>query len=954
MKFGAFDPMNRSKTIPADFHAFWIAGPERPKVARRVLPLRAGGGSSLVPARSATTVFCAFSPGGRTMTHSFTKLLASTALAATATGLAPAAWAQGTASQATNPQATTSNGIAEIIVTANRREESAQSVPVAVTAVSGEQLRELGIGSAADLTGKVPSLFISSGGNQRNVEVVVIRGQGQTYLSPVGVVNYFNDVPLIQGSITAIQGAPGMFFDLQSMQVLRGPQGTLFGKNTTGGAVLLGPKRPTDKLEGYAQFQLGNYQDREFEGAINIPVIADKLAVRASFKKVDRDGYTKDVGPQAYSKAGGFAFNSVCAPPNGAPAGSCVASNGFAGKDYDNRHYWHARIGVLFTPTDTIENYLVGYYAKAHDNGTGFIFDGYRGAAVGNPYDFSVPTIAGALTYNANNPTTPVSFANIGQFIGTGNAVVQQIIDRQNALGPRQTALNSDTFERTKSWGLVNTLSIDLNDAIKLKSITGYQSLKQNYTWDLDGSILPILSQNMGYTNAAASAAAPASLVGKPGDALNVTNTSLFSQELQLQGSALDRNIEWVVGGFYSKQKPEGLQGGASFNAGSYNPGTFYAITTQAKAVFAQGSVNFGAFSEALDGLKFTAGLRRTWDKLNSSRFSGNFVLNPLVLDNKLSSAATTWTVGLDYQASKDLLVYGKVTRGYKAGNFVYSDPGLATINGKPEYVTSYELGFKSDFTLGTVPVRFNANVFNLDYKDIQRAAANNVNNGCLSASPPARCALVGNTTGLDQGAIVFNAEKARVRGVELELVVRPVKGLQLSSSYSYIDAKYKKYTQNISGDSLNTTVDTCNGPKALIYGVPQAFDFSCLPFQNTPKNIFNVNARYEIPAGDEVGTFVVGANYSWVDKVYTSATTTPNDDPKSMLAAYGLLNLSAEWNGILGSPLDLRVFATNVTNKLYRTYSYVGVKQASGFSNSLYGEPRMYGASLRFRFGGE
>ena len=166
-------------------------------------------------------------------------------------------------------------GIADIVVTANRRAENAQTVPVAVTAVSGEQMRELGIGSAADLNGKVPSVFVTSGGNQRNVEVVVIRGQGQTYLSPVGVVNYFNDVPLIQGSITAIQGAPGMFFDLQSMQVLRGPQGTLFGKNTTGGAVLLGPKRPTDKLEGYAQFQLGNYQDREFEGAINIPVVAD-------------------------------------------------------------------------------------------------------------------------------------------------------------------------------------------------------------------------------------------------------------------------------------------------------------------------------------------------------------------------------------------------------------------------------------------------------------------------------------------------------------------------------------------------------------------------------------------------------------------------------------------------------------------------------------------------------
>ncbi|MDD3797763.1 MAG: TonB-dependent receptor [Novosphingobium sp.] len=887
------------------------------------------------------------------MTGSKNILCASTALTlALGAFAAPSAYAQDNGEA--QASSTSGKGIADIIVTANRREESSQTVPVAVTAVTGEQIRELGINSAADLTGKVPSLFISSGGNQRNVEVVVIRGQGQTYLSPVGVVNYFNDVPLIQGGITAIQGAPGTFFDLESMQVLRGPQGTLFGRNTTGGAVLLGPKKPTNEFDGYMQVQYGNYNDLEFEGAINLPVVQDKLAIRASFKKVDRDGYTKDVGPQAYSVDGGYQFNVVCAPPAFGNLGGCNPNSGYAGKDYDDRHMWHARFAVRFTPTDGIEDNLVAYYGKSHDNGSGFVFDGFRGmnggvfpAGTYGAGDMTVTSLAGAYT--------ALLAGNSGPYVGffeTGNAVAQQILDQQAKLGPRKIAKNQDDFEKTKGWGIVNALSIDLSDTMLVKSITGYQRLKQNYAWDLDGSILPILSQNEPFTTAAASAEAPAWLVGQAGDEVNITDQSLFSQELQLQGSALDKKFQYVLGGFYSKQKPEGLQATGSFNAANRSAAGFYAITTTAKALFAQASLDFGAFAPSLDGLKLTGGIRRTWDKTDGSRYAGNYVLYPTVLHHKLKSAATTWTVGLDYQANRNLLVYGKVTRGYKAGAFNYTSPDINTMSAAPEYVTSYEAGFKSDFELGSMPVRFNANVFRLDYSDIQRAAALNTPNTCLTADPDPRCALLGNQTGLDQGAIIFNAQKARMTGVELELVLQPVEGLRLSGTYSYIDAKYKKFTQDLSGSGFETKVFTCDGIEPLTYGVPQTYDFTCAPFQLTPKNLINLNARYEVPLGGDAGTLVFGANWSWVDKVYTSATRPLAGDPLALMDSYGKLDLSFEWNGIMGSNFDLRVFGTNVTDKTYRTYAYTGLSGSSGFVESLYGEPRMYGASLRYRFG--
>jgi len=855
--------------------------------------------------------------------------------------------------QAQANSGTSGSGIADIIVTANRREESAQTVPVAITAVTGEQIRELGIGTGADLTGKVPSVFVSSAGTTRNVEVIVIRGQGQTYLAPVGVVNYFNDVPLIQGGITAIQGAPGMFFDLESMQVLRGPQGTLFGRNTTGGAVLLGPKKPTNEFDGYVQAQIGNYKDREFEGALNLPLVDDKLAIRASFKKMDRDGYTKDVGPQAYSKAGGYQINTICGMPPEGTLGRCSPSAGFAGKDYDDRHYWHARIGVLFKPTDGIENYLVGYYGKSHDNGSGFVLDGLRADALNNNMDFSVGTLVGAATYNLNYHGTPVSLtSDLARYIQTGNSLSRQVLERQRALGARRTAMNHDTFERTKAWGLVNTLNIDLSDTLRFKSITGYQRLKQNFNWELDGSILPLLSNSPPFTTAGASAQAPDWLVGQPGDPVNVTNQSLFSQELQVQGSALDKKLEYVIGGFYSRQKPEGLQATGSFNSGTVSAGRFYFIKTTTKAIFAQATLDFGAFGPALDGVRLTGGIRRTWDDLTGSRFADDYVVAPVVEGDKLKSAATTWTVGLDYQASRSLLLYGKVTRGYKAGAFNYTSPDPLQMTAKPEYVTSYEAGFKSDFDLGAMPVRLNANIFHVDYSDIQKSAALNVPNGCDQPTRPARCAVVGNTTGLDQGAVVFNAEKAVMDGLELELVMQPVEGLRLTGGYSYIKAKYKKFNQALSGTSLQNRVDTCDGEKALIYGVPQTFDFSCIPYNLTPKNLLNLGARYEVPLSRDAGSLVFGANYSWVDRIYTSATRTEKDDPNAWIPSYGKLDLSFEWNGIMGSNFDLRVFGTNVTNKLYRVHRYPGLYTATGFTTSLYGEPRMYGASLRYRFG--
>jgi len=862
-------------------------------------------------------------------------------------------------------QSADARGLEEIIVTAQRREENIQSVPVAITAFDNNSLREQNIASASDLNGKVPSVTVSSNGTMRNAEVVVIRGQGQTYLSPVGVVNYFAEVPLIQGGIVANQGGPGTFFDLESLQILRGPQGTLFGRNTTGGAVLLGPKKPGDEFGGYVQAQAGNYDNREYEGAIDLPLIEDTLMVRLSYKDVERDGYTEDQGP------GPYGFSDVCQPmPDllcGAFSPPGTRSAGYRGKDYDNQDYWHGRIGVLWRPTDRLESHLVAYRSESDDNGTGFIFDG----AGPGP---NLANLTGNMAYDPMNVVIGNASGNFAMMFDP--TITQQILARQNDLGKRETAMNVDQFTEIETEAYIHTLSFEINDDFTLRNIASYQTMKMNFNWDLDGSILPMLSQQSPVNDD------PRNPFAKLGEKGAISDSSQLTEELQLQGSLLDDRLEFVTGFYYSDVEPEGYQATGSFNAATLSAGGGYELDITSKAFYVQGTLQLGLLSDALDAFRLTAGVRRTQDKTEGARFMPGFYSDRIYYgpgmndydvparEQTLNSDEPTWTVGLDYEMSDDVLLYGKVTRGYKAGAFNYAAPRQLT--SEPEFVTNYELGAKTDFTLAEMPTRLNVNLFYLDYEDMQRAAADNYGIGGFQPEEYDRngdgdtkdvvCVgpngenFAGSTSCLDQGAITFNAESANITGFELEAAIQPTENLNVSASYSYMDAEYDDFDLVQYPDPLRagTQVTDCNGAVTVpgIGQAPVTLDLSCIPFQLVPEQIAALNVRYELPLAEGLGDVVVLGSVNYRDEQYSSATTHPADDPLAMVESYHVYNLSAEWNGIMGSSFDARAFVNNVTDEEYRSYAYIGLQGASGFVNSIYGEPRMYGFSLRYRFG--
>lgn len=796
---------------------------------------------------------------------------------------------------------TTSAANAEIIVTAQRREERAQDVPISITAVSAEGLRERSVTNLQGLQSQVPSLVIAPNGQaSRDVMSPSIRGQSASFQGSPAVVVYMNEVPLPAGYTLSSQGGPGNFVDLQNVQVLSGVQGTLFGRNTTGGAILLTPAKPTDKLEGYLSGGFGNYNMTEFEGVLNVPV-SDKLKVRLVGQARDRDGFTQDVR-----------WN----------------------KDRDDQHTRMGRLGVQFDPTDTISNYTMAYYGYSRSNGSGSIaksfnttyfqqldqlnFGGFR------PFDFC--RTAGNCNYYNN------------------------LIADQTARGNRKTAHGVDDFAKIETWGINNTTDIDLTDNLKLRNIISYAELKSYYSNDQDGTIAPVY--NTGTTIESRTA---------PRDWFKQ-----FTEEVQFQGTALEDKLTYTVGGFYFKNSPKGKMESYSINVCSNPTETGCSIGyatiapySESKALYAQATLDLGALTPALERLRLTGGYRYTWDTVGGTNISYSYtptagVVGPAAntvlscswktaftvnekdceFGSELKSKAPNWTVGLDYRVNEDLMLYAKVTKGYKAGGFNSYAVYESTRTFGPENLTDYEAGFKSDFKVGGMETRLNVNGFWLDYANIQRAAGDR------------------NMTTGGNGAITLSTATAEIKGVEIEAMIKPIEQLEIGGNYSHVSSRYKSFKFNSTSGVYDCTVDSINDGK--VYG---AADMTCRPLQYLSPNIFSVYGRLAIPTAESFGNVSLFVTYAWTDAQETapfSRETFPDgtiNEPGVRLPSFGLLNASLDWKNALNSGLDVTVFGTNLTNKEY-AITNTGTYQTIGAQTQMYGEPRMYGIRLKYAFG--
>ncbi|MFA5494624.1 MAG: TonB-dependent receptor [Porticoccaceae bacterium] len=627
--------------------------------------------------------------------------------------------------------------IEEIIVQARRRDESLQEVPLAVTALSGDVLRQQAMVTTEDLRQKVPSLYMTPATGRRDTVTLGIRSQ-QNIQSRLdqdpSVAVYFSEVTMARP-----YGINQGLYDLESIQVLKGPQGTLFGRNTTGGAMLIQPNRPSHDLEGSLEMEMGNYDSRIATGVLNLPV-TDELAVRLAGRKAKRDGFTKNL---------------------------------LTGDKLDEVDNYSLRAAVLYRPNDRLENHLVYDSYSADDSGTSSVLSAIRPAGLG-----------------------PIFFPGI----------IDELSE-QNRRGAHKVALDAETYSKVDVQGLANTTTLELED-ITIKNIVGWRRTELNAFNDLDGSPFPILHSG---------------LIGK---------AEQFSEEFQVQGTSLDKAVEWIIGGYYFTEKGsdftplEGLAGSLAFTNGGR-------AKNVSKSVFGQGTYRFSAIPD----LSLTIGARYTWDTRyidyrptfpdDSCAFLlGGLPADPCSVRDDEGFTSPTWSVGLDYQITEQVLSYIVTRRGYRSGGFNITarDDVTAFPPFDQEKVTDVEIGLKSDLFVGEIPVRTNMAVYYAKSDDLQR-----------SISP--------GTIGVRR---VVNAAEAKFYGLELELTAELTERLMLSTYYSYDEASYDNF------------VDGC-------------VDVSDSRIPNAPKNKLGVGLRYQMNVADGLGDVVLGADYYYQGSVYTN-----------------------------------------------------------------------------------
>ena len=756
-----------------------------------------------------------------------------------------------------------------VVVTARRRSEDIQKVPQAVTAFGAAQLQARGIRTEEDLQISTPGLTLrqTEGQNQLTYS---IRGQTIDGFSgsSTAVVPYINEVQLNS------QGA-GSFLDLQSIQVLKGPQGTLFGRNATGGAVLYTTVKPTDTFGGFFQLSGGNYSYFEGQGALNIPV-SDKILMRFAVDIANRDGYQTNV---------------------------------FNGQRLGDMRRQTGRFSLILRPTERLENTLVVEYGHSGGNNTSVkAFSVYQPGDRGP--DGSLLTAAATATYN------PATFnflfgpgawdaylaGNPGILRAQPNAATVGLpgyLAYQNTQPFYNVGTQVGSQHKQKNYYATNTTTFDLTDNMQLKNIAGF-----SYDRSLDdaGEIgVPYGIQFTDNLN-----------LGQFGNNVGVKS---YSEELQLQGKALDQSLTYVVGTYYQHTRTLTFYPQTYFTFAPLAPGTGvtsdYRTENTNEAIYAQGTYDFSKMG--LDGLKFTAGARYSWEQVKQQHLSGS--TNRLgAAGQKVTFNKPSWTVGLDYSVTSDLMIYATSRGSWRSGglngnapprNFTAAGAGNIFL---PETTKDVEVGLKGSHDIMGRPAHFNVAFYKQWIKGVQRSE--------FPTEPG-----TGNSI-----AVTINVPSAVVKGIEADMAISPSQWLTIGASGAYTDAQYIDKT-------------------SLIFGTLYVFG----PYADTPKLSGTLYTVLTLPVSPDIGEMTIRADAYTQSPQYFS-NNADSFIPGTKLPAYTIVNLRYDWHDIMGSKVSLGAFAKNLLNEEYYTG---GLAQGASFgiNAAAIGRPRMYGFDVRVDF---
>lgn len=652
-------------------------------------------------------------------------------------------------------QAAANGGIAEIIVTAQRSETKLQDTPLSIVAVGGPELQRQGTDSLSGFDTFIPNVTIGGTAAQGNAIInVAIRGIGgapQGFITQEGAVGiYVDDILFARPN-----GALLDLLDVERVEVLRGPQGTLFGRNTAGGAIRYVTKQPADKLEGSIRVTAGQRDRFDVQGMLNVP-LSDTLAARVSFAKKSRDGYIHRIIDN--TKVGGGDSTTL-------------------------------RGQLRWQPTSRLDIGLSGDLIRTSDNGqpstsTNFsATDLYPAALYGVAIPGDPPPSPAA--YNSLRAVAPLSVSPSGYTNAASDFAFYYGQTRGNyeIYGGLLPDVN-----KFKSYGLTGTVAYELTDNLTVKSLTGYRDISQIQNQDWDRTPIPMVQLN------------------------DTTEIEYLTQELQLNGSFFDNRFKWVAGAFYywddstnTRRRFDPSAGANSAFMRDVGKGSFESkhIVTKSLALFTQGTFS------VTDALSLTAGVRWGEDRKTFTSFRegrgqaclaggapvaavGTPASCPLgsvstpsaqTVSGKWSSVSPRFSI--DYRWSPEIMTYVSAAKGYKGGGFndgiqtrCYRSPlpdcGLNEY--LPENLWTYEAGIRSD--LFDRHVRLNITAFLTKYKDQQIQLAD-------PGPPPLVYTVNGDST---------------VKGFEAELLASPIQDLVFKASVGYVDAAYDNDIRGASG----------------------------------------------------------------------------------------------------------------------------------------------------------
>lgn len=642
----------------------------------------------------------------------------------------------------------------DIVVTATRRSENLNRVPVSITAVSAAQVDALGADNVTDIQQITPNFSVQSVGTRPNDPILAIRGllkrDGDATLdTAVGV--YSDDVFLARG-----YSVMGQLLDVERIEVLRGPQGTLFGRNTIGGAIQVISRKPKvgGGTDGYVEATAGNYGLVKLGGAATVQLF-DGAAFRIAGKFNRHSGYTTsylvdDTGPTGYT--------------TGAPILDKIDTND--ANDWAVRGSFAWEVG----PDTSID--LSGYHSASRTNGV--LSRGVMG-------DLGVLT----PTY-FNSPTLCLPG---GCGIAAGYS--------EYAQGNFYKGLTDVRPDADSKVGIyVGKIQHEFGD-VTAKFIASLADAKTDSALNVDGVV------GFGTPLVITGIPLPPVLTGREPVAYAEGDVTQKTLELQFSGKSFDR-LEWIVGLYYFHEKADDFNFLANSNiVPTGAPFTIVDVTATNISKSVYGSLKYAL----TDRLKFRVGGRYTSDNKGFAGRSRNYspangiascAYDPTIifpsgvttdspvdaacsLRNKQKSNHFTWDASLEFQAADKTFLYAKVGTGYRTGGIsLNANSPLTAVPFKQDSVTSYELGIKTDVgALGHI----NATVFYTDYKDVQQnVVTSQIPSYGLDCAPGYVGAPI---------VITCNFGDAKVKGVEVDAVVYVTKGFSILGTYGYTDLNF-------------------------------------------------------------------------------------------------------------------------------------------------------------------